>query len=400
MVSLTSIAIVSVAALAAPFAVTLFRLPLPAIVLEILLGVILGPQVLGVIQPDDAALQVFSTIGLGLLLLLAGLEIDLLQLRGPVLRRAAGAFVASVLLALTIGVALGVVGLVQSPVLVAVILTATGLGVILPILQDSGHVDTEAGRLIVAGASIAEVVPIVSLSVSFSEEDSSIGARMVLLAVFLGAAAVVVGVALRLEHARALSKALLDLQDSTAEIRVRAALTLLLVFAVLATGLGFELILGAFLAGAAIRLLDRDDMMSHTRFSTKLHAVGFGVFVPVFFVGTGVSLDVRGVVDHPAALAEVPIFVVALLIVRGAPAVLYHRLVLGDRRTMLAVALFQATSLSIPVVAGAIGVELGLIRPTTYAALVMAGLLSVIAFPPSALRLLGAAARPLTGQHR
>jgi Kef-type K+ transport system membrane component KefB len=364
----------------------------PAIVLEILLGVIVGPQVLGWVHMD-AALQVLSTIGLSFLLLLAGLEIDVHHLRGPLLRRAAGAFVVSFALAVAVGVGLGMFGLARSPVLMAVILSATGLGIILPVLKDAGIVDTRAGQVIVAGASIAEVVPIVLLSLLFAEDTSvGVGARLTLLAVFLVFTGVVIAVVLGLERAHVLCKTLFELQDTTAEIRVRGTMALLLVFACFASAFGLESILGAFLAGAALTLLDRDDDMTHTQFFTKLHAVGFGVFIPFFFVAIGVSLDVRALVDDVSSLAKIPVFVVALLVVRALPAILYRPL-LGGSRDVLAAGLLQATSLSIPVVAGGIGVELGLLQPANYAALVAAGLLSVIAFPRLAVLLLARGAK-------
>jgi Kef-type K+ transport system membrane component KefB len=389
---MTSVAIVAVIALLSPLGVRVLRLPLPAIVLEIMFGVIVGPQLLGWVSMD-AALQVLSTIGLSFLLLLAGLEIDVRGVRGPLLRRASGAFALSFGLAVALGVGLGMLGLAQSPVLMAVILSATGLGVILPVLKDAGIVETRAGQVIVAGASIAEVVPIVLLSLLFSEDTSvGVGAKLTLLAAFLGFTAAVITVVLGLQRARTLCRTLLDLQDTTAEIRVRGTVALLLVFVSLASAFGLEAILGAFLAGAALTLLDRDDDMTHTQFHTKLHAVGFGVFIPFFFVATGVSLDVRALVDHVSSLAQIPIFLVALLIVRALPAIFYRPL-LGSSRQVLAAGLLQATSLSIPVVAGGIGVELGLMQPANYAALVAAGLLSVIAFPRLAVVLLARGAK-------
>lgn len=381
------VAIVAVVALLSPLSVKVLRLPVPAIVLEILLGVIVGPQVLGWVHMD-AALQVLSTVGLSFLLLLAGLEIDVRQLKGPVLRRASGAFVVSFVLAVAVGVGLGMLGLARSPVLMAVILSATGLGIILPVLKDAGIVQTRAGQVIVAGASIAEIVPIILLSLLFSEDTSAgVGAKLTLLAAFLGFTGAVIVVVLGLERAHTVCKTLLDLQDTTAEIRVRGTVALLLVFASLATAFGLESILGAFLAGAALTMLDRDDDMTHTQFYTKLHAVGFGVFIPFFFVATGVSLDVRALVDQVSSLAKIPVFLIALLVVRALPAVFYRPL-LGQSRDVVAVGLLQATSLSIPVVAGGIGVELGLMQPANYAALVAAGLLSVIVFPRLAVLLL------------
>jgi Kef-type K+ transport system membrane component KefB len=185
------------------------------------------------------------------------------------------------------------------------------------------------------------------------------------------------------------------LQDTSAQIRVRGAFLLLVLFVVLASKFGLEAILGAFFAGATLRLVDRDDAMTHTFFRPKLEAVGFGVFVPFFFVSTGMRLDVKSLFEGGSTLARVPIFLAALLVVRGLAAFLYRPF--AERRSQLvAGGLLQATSLSIPVVAGQIGVELGLIGPQSYVALVAAGLVSVIAFPLLALTLLMRRAAPST----
>jgi Kef-type K+ transport system membrane component KefB len=183
-----------------------------------------------------------------------------------------------------------------------------------------------------------------------------------------------------LERWRWIGRALLALQDTTAQIRVRAAVALLMGFAALATGFGLEAILGSFLAGATISLLDRDRALTHQQFRTKLQAVGLGALIPCFFIATGMSLNVRSFITHPQTLALVPPFLAALLIARALPALLYRPL-LDSRRQVLTAGLLQATSLSIPIVGGSIGVDLGLLRPASYLALVAAGLVSVIAFP-------------------
>jgi Kef-type K+ transport system membrane component KefB len=178
---------------------------------------------------------------------------------------------------------------------------------------------------------------------------------------------------------------LVRLQDTTAEIRVRAAVVLLVAFVALAEQFGLETILGAFLAGAVVGLVDRD-ATSHPRFRIKLEALGYGFLIPVFFVTSGLRLDLGGLVDDPAALARVPLFLLALLVVRGVPAFLSIR-TLGTRSTA-AVGLLQATSLPFIVTATQIGVTTGLMTPVTAAALVCAGLLSVLLFPAGALLLL------------
>jgi Kef-type K+ transport system membrane component KefB len=385
-ISFTSFAFVAAIALIAPLGVAFSGLRLPAIVVEILLGIAVGPQGLGWASNDEPV-AVLSLIGLAFLLLLAGLEIDFTRLRGRLLRLTAAGYAISFALAVVVGFLLKAGGLVKSPLLIAITLSATGLGVILPILKDAGATATSFGQVVIAGASIAEVGPIVLLSLFFSGESSGVGAKIVLLVGFV-VFVLAVGLAIRgLERSMRISETLLRLQDTTAEIRVRGAFLLLAVFVVLASRFGLEAILGAFLAGATLKLVDRDEAMTHAFFHGKLEAIGFGVFVPFFFVSTGIKLDVTSLFNSGSALARVPLFLAALLVVRGVPALVYRPF--AERAAQLwAGGLLQATSLSIPVVAGQIGVDLGLIRPTNYVALVAAGLLSVIVFPLVALTLL------------
>ena len=382
--------VVAAVSLAAPLALGLTGLRLPAIVLEILLGIVVGPEVLDWASFDQPV-QVLSLIGLAFLLLLAGLEIDFDQLRGPVLRLTALAWIVSFGLALIVGFGLRAGDLVRSPLLMAIILSATGLGIVLPILKDAGETATPFGRVIIAGASIAEVVPIVLLSLFFSGESSGIGAKFALLVAFVLFVVAVGATIFGLERSTRVSQTLLRLQDTTAEIRVRGAFLLLVLFVALASSFGLEAILGAFLAGATLKLVDRDQGMTHAFFHRKLEAAGYGIFVPFFFVSTGLRLDIGALFSSSSALARVPVFLAAMLLVRAVPAMLYRPL--ADRSSQLVAAgLLQATSLSIPIVAGQIGVDLGLIRPINYVALVAAGLLSVIIFPLASLSRL----RPLS----
>jgi Kef-type K+ transport system membrane component KefB len=370
----------------APLVLGLFpRIRLPVIVLAIVLGIVVGPQVLGWVS-IDTPIQVMSLLGLAFLLLLAGLEVEYERFRGRVLRLTVLGYVISFGLALLIGLGLHASGLVRSPLLIGIALSSTSVGIIVPVLQDAGQVDTPFGQLVVAGASIAELTPIVLLSLFFSEETTGIGAKLVLLGLF-ALFVIAVGVALvGAERSHRISAALLRLQDTTAQIRIRGSFLLLTVFVVLAERLGLEAILGAFLAGAIVKLVDRDQPITHPEFRQKLEAVGDGVFVPVFFVATGVQFDLNALFANPTNLARVPIFLAALLLARGLPTFVYKSL--ATRRQRFAAALLQATSLSFLVVAGQIGVQLHLLRPAVYAALVAAGLLSVLLSPVAALTLL------------
>lgn len=359
-------------------------LRIPSIVLEIVAGIVVGPSGLGWVEVD-LPVSILALLGLTFLLLLAGLEIDLHRLRGRLLGTALAGFAATLALASLAGLAFWAADWVDAPLIVAVALSATGLGLIVPVLKDAGQADTEVGQTTIAGSSVADFGAVLLLSFLFSMSTGGTGSRLVLV---LGFAVLVAGTAFVITQtgrSMRLGDVLLRLQDTTAEIRVRFAVLLLIAFAVFAERFGLESILGAFIAGALIGALDKD-AASHPHLRVKLEAIGYGFLVPVFFVASGLRLDLTGLLDDPAALVRVPLFLLALLVVRGVPAALYAP-VLG-RRAAIAAALLQATSLPFIVAATQIGVEIGELSAVNGAALVCAGLLSVLIFPPAALGLL------------
>ena len=385
-ISLTGLVIVAAIAFLVPLGLGLApAVRIPSVVLEIVAGILIGPAVLGLVEVD-LPLQVLALLGLAFLLLLAGLEIDLDRLRGPRLRSAAAGFVVSLAIALGLGFGLYAVGLVKAPLLVAIILSATSLGIVIPVLADAGQAETTLGQLIIAASSIADFGAIILLSLFFSGDSSSVGSTLLLIGGFV-ALVIATGVALaEVERSRRLNSALIRLQDTSAQIRVRGAFLLLVGLVVIAQLFGLEVILGAFFAGAVLKLLDRDDMMTHSGFHAQLQAVGFGVFIPFFFVTSGMQLDVGALLSGRAALTLVPVFLVALLLARGLPAALYRPMV-GERGALVA-GLLQATSLPFIVAATGIGMDLGLLSPAVGAAMVVAGLLSVVLFPLGALTIL------------
>src|SRR5918998_64330 len=355
-ISLTGVLVVAAIAFTVPLVLGLApTLRLPSVVLEIVAGIVIGPAILGLVE-KDLPLQVLALLGLAFLLFLAGLEIDLNRLRGAWRRRPAAGFVISLAVALGISLGLYAAGLIRAPLLVAIILSSTSLGIVIPVLADAGQSRTTLGQLIIAGSSIADFGAILLLSLFFSEDSGGVGSTLLLIGGFV-VLIVALGLALaEVEHSSRLSSALTRLQDSSAQIRIRGAFLLLIGLVVIAQGFGLEVILGAFFAGAVLRLLDRDAMMMHTGFHTKLQAVGFGVFIPFFFVTSGMQLDVRALFTGGAALALVPAFLIPLLLTRGLPAALY-RTMIGDRSSVAA-ALLQATSLPFIVAATGIGTEL------------------------------------------
>jgi Kef-type K+ transport system membrane component KefB len=386
-ISLVSVLIVAAVAFVVPLTLGLVpALRVPSVVIEIVAGIVIGPAVLGLVEVDGP-LRFMALIGLAFLLFLAGMEIDLGGLlRGGAIRSAGIGFV------LSLAIAFGIASL-----LVAIMLSATSLGIVVPVLADAGQSRSPLGQLIITGSSVADFGAVILLSFFFSGDSSSVGSTLLLIGAFVVLVAAI-GIAIaEIEHLGRLSMILRSLQDSSAQIRVRGALLFLIGFAVLAQLLGLEIILGAFIAGTVLRLVDKDGMMTHTLFRPKLEAVGFGVFIPFFFVTSGIQLDVGALLaPGGAALASVPVFLFTLLLVRGLPAILY-RPVIGTRG-VLAAALLQATSLPFIVAATGIGMELGILSSATGAALVVAGLLSVVLFPVAALTLLRGDKRPLAQQ--
>lgn len=245
-VSFTGLLIISVVAFVAPLLLALSPARrLPAVVLEIVAGIAIGPSGLGWVKVD-LPISILSLVGLAFLLFLAGLEVELDRLKGRMLLIVGGGFVLSFGLALLVGYGLASSGQVKSPLLVAIILSATSLGVVIPSLKDVGESTSDFGQLVIAGATIADFGSIILLSLFFSREATDTGTKLVLLGSIILLAIGLAFAVLRIERSMRFSPILLKLQDTTAQIRVRGAFLLLIAFVALAQWLGLEVILGAF----------------------------------------------------------------------------------------------------------------------------------------------------------
>jgi Kef-type K+ transport system membrane component KefB len=267
------------------------------------------------------------------------------------------AFVVSAALALLIAELLKALGTDEDPLLMAIILVATSLGVLVPVLKDTGEIQSEFGQLIFIAGSIAEFGSILLLSLFFSKESSSPAASITLLCGFgivIGLGSFLVGRAWR---TRWLARQMERLDESSSQLRVRAAVAIMFAFVAMANHLGLEAILGSFLAGALIRVVDRGNVIAGEHLRSKLEAIGFGFVVPFFFVTTGLTLDMKALFSSWTAGREILEFFLALLAVRGLPALLY-RARFGARRAYVA-GLMQATSLTFIVVAAHPGARSG-----------------------------------------
>jgi Kef-type K+ transport system membrane component KefB len=361
------------------------RLPVPGAVLMVIGGIVVGPSVLNWAR-IDAPVEVLSDLGLGMLLFLAGLEIDVERLRSPLTRLAGVAFGCSAALAALCAVLFWLPGPETQPILLAIIFMSTSAGLLLPLLKDAGQGSTEFGQLIMTAAAVAEIVPILLLSLLFSADSETPADKIVSLAVFL-ALLVLIGLAVfRVRKLHRLDRMLDRLEGRSGQLRLRAALALALACGLLAYRFGFASILGAFAAGLLVRIIEFSGREPNKEFLIKLDGIGFGFLIPIFFVSTGVAFQLKGLEQQPGALAEVPLFLLALLVVRGVPALLYVRAV--GRRRAAAGGLLQATTLTFVIVATVIGEQTGKLTAATSAALVAAGLLSAALFPAVAARLL------------
>jgi Kef-type K+ transport system membrane component KefB len=388
-ISFSNLLVITAAAFAAPLLLGAFpQLKLPSVVLELLFGIAIGASVLGWARAD-LPVQVLSVIGLAFLLFLAGLDVEVERLQGRLLRLAGSGFAISIGLALLVSVGLWMAGEVHNPLFLVIVFSATSVGLVAPILRDANQVDSDFGQLVLGGATAAEFGTVILLSLFFSAHGSGLPVQLAFLG---GFAALVVAARFALSgvgRLHALSRLLLRLQDTTAQIRVRGAVLLLVAFAALAERFGLQIILGAFIAGVVLRTVDRDATATHPHFRLKLDGLGYGFLIPIFFVVSGVQFDLSALLSSTSTILRVPAFLLAILVVRGLPAIIY-RGVLDNRKT-LAAALLQATSLSFIVAAAEIGIALGQITKTTGAALIGAGLLSVAIFPGLALVILGGA---------
>jgi Kef-type K+ transport system membrane component KefB len=380
--------IVMIVAVAVPLLLGLFpSLPIPSSVVEIAAGILIGPAVIGWVG-DDKVISTFAQLGVALLLFLAGLELDFGKLRGRPLKLGLIGFAASLVIGYLLALPLGHIGVVIDPLLLSVILSSTSLGIVLPVLKDAGILDTHAGTFVVAACSVAEFGSIVALSMFFSPSGSSgIKAVAKLGVLFLLVAAIAYFGSRQGPWRQRIDTVLYRLQDSSSQLRVRLAMLLMIALLVISEGLGFDAILGSFLAGALLSAVtdpEREDEFGQVRH--KLEGIGFGFFVPIFFVATGLSFPVDELFSSWSTVLRVPLFFGMLLIARGLPVLVLRRDL--ARTELMPSALLQATSLSFIVVATQIGMDLGELKPINAASLVAAGMLAVLICPTSALQVL------------
>jgi Kef-type K+ transport system membrane component KefB len=366
-----SLVVVVVVAALAPIVVALIpgRLRPPQVVLLLVTGILVGPSVADWAKPDPVSL--FSSVGLGFLFLLAGYEMDPALLRERAGRLAATSWLVSLLVAVVLLGGLYAVGWVDAPVVVAIALTTTALGTLLPILRDNDMLGGQFGRHVFAAGAVGELAPIVAMALFLGTRGSLVEA--IALVVFL---VIAYAVAVLPGHFRAarIGAIVLRGEHSTSQSTLRLSIALLFVLLLAATDLGFDNVLGAFVAGMVLR---RRSPGHVDLLEAKLDAVGYGLFIPIFFVYSGMTLDVEAIIANPAPML---IFFTVMFVVRGLPALFWYRNELPAIERVQLV-FITATALPLLVALTAVGVSNGAMTTAAQAGVIGAGVLSVLVFP-------------------
>jgi Kef-type K+ transport system membrane component KefB len=380
--TITTLLLIAIAAVAAPLlAEATGRVGVPDVVLEILLGILIGPEVLDLAHPNQLV-NALSALGLGFLMFLAGFELSLLRIKGRPATKAGLGWLMSLGIAFALAFVMVSTGFALDTLVIGLALTTTALGTLLPMLLDSGVLSTSFGAYVLAIGTVGEFGPIVAVAVLLTT-------RHPVATAFLLLAFAAIAVATAVLATRPQPAGLVDFMhrhiDTSAQLAVRISMVLILALVWLASEFGLDLLLGAFSAGVVVRLAAPRDDEDVVRL--KLEAIGFGFLVPVFFIVSGMSFDVHAFTDHPITLLKLPLFLGLFLVVRGTPALLLYRHDVQPRNR-LSLAFFSATALPLVVVITTLGVDSGRMRPDNAAALVGAAMLSVLIYPLVGVRLL------------
>lgn len=377
--------VVVVAALAALSAGLLARwLVVPVVVLELVLGILVGPQVLDLAQPDRFV-DFFSSLGLGMLFFFAGYEIDFERIRGQPLRLAAFGWAISLALAYAVGGLLALAGIVVSLLYTGSALATTAIGTLIPILRDAGELRTRFGTYMLGAGAMGEFGPILLITLVFSTKGAAENAAILVAFVVTAVLAGLVAVRSMGRGWSLLERTL----ETSSQLAIRMTVVIVFALAALASELGLDLLLGGFVAGIILRLALRGHEVEVLE--SKLTAVGYGFLIPFFFVASGLAVNVSALTADPVEFLKVPLFLALFLLVRGTPALLLYRKAL-DARERAALALFSATELPLVVAITAIAVEEGHMRSSTAASLILAAICSTAIYPILGLRLRAASA--------
>ncbi len=372
-------AIVAVSAIAAITVATVpKRFAPPVVVVELMLGILIGPEVLEIAHSDDF-IEFFANLGLGMLFFFAGYEIDFQRIRGKPMKLGAAGWLLSVILAYGLGGILAAAGIVVSFLYTGSAMATTAIGTLIPILRDNGELKTRFGTHLLAAGGAGEFGPILLVTLVLSTTNPFREGAILLLFVALALALALVSVRYAWRGWPALERTF----EASSQLAVRVTVVLVFGLVLLAGKLGLDILLGGFVAGMITRLALQGHELQI--FESKLTAVGFGFFVPFFFVTSGIEFDLAAL-GSAEAIAKLFLFLGLFLVVRGVPALLLYRHVLAARDRM-ALAFYSATELPLVVAITTIAIDDGKMKASTAAGLVGAAMLSTLIFPFVAMAL-------------
>ena len=372
--------IVAVAALAGLIVMLISpRLTIPVVVVELVLGIVVGPDVLHLADVDPTT-DFLGDLGLGMLFFFAGYEIDFERIKGRSLELAIIGWGLSLVLAYSIGGALAAAGLVISLLYTGSAMATTAIGTLIPILSDAGEMKTKFGTYLLGAGAMGEFGPILLITLILAGSNPLHEAAILVVFVIL---AVLTGI-LAVRSAWRGWPMIERTFETSSQLAVRLAVVLVFGLVALAAQLGLDLLLGGFVAGMITRVALRGREVSV--FDSKLTAVGYGLLIPFFFVTSGMEFDLDALGESVEAALKVPLFLVLFLIIRGTPALLLYRGVLVAR-DRIALAFFCATELPLVVAITTVAIDEGHMRSDTAAGLVGAAILSTLIYPLIGLRL-------------
>jgi Kef-type K+ transport system membrane component KefB len=344
----------------------------PVVVVELFLGILIGPQVFS-LASQDSFIEFFSNLGLGMLFFFAGYEIDFERIRGRPLKLGAAGWGVSIVIAHLFGLALAGIGLVVSSRYTSDAMATTAIGTLIPILRDSGELRTRFGTYLLAAGGVGEFGPILLITLFLSTEKPLHEAAILLAFVALAVALALVSMRLAWRGWEALERTF----EASSQLAVRVTVLLIFGLVLLAGKIGLDVLLGGFVAGMIVRLALKGHELQI--FESKLTAVGFGFFVPFFFVTSGMAFDLDAL-GSAEALLKLGLFFVLFLVIRGLPALLLYRDALRPTQRR-ALAFYSATELPLVVAITAIAVDAGHMTTSTSAGLVGAAMLSTLIYP-------------------
>ncbi len=380
----TELLLIAFVAMLAPLLAELPRnFRLPVVVLEVILGILIGPQVFHLASPDGMT-GTLGELGLTFLLFMVGLEIDFDKIRGRPLSLAVGGWFLSLFVAMVCMFFFNVIGLIQTPpVLAAVALSTTALGVLAPILRDRGELNTAFGTYMVAAAAVGEFGPLVVISLLLIPTHDTF-LHTLFIVTFIIIALVAANIALNTRTSR-LIEIMTRTMQSSGQLPVRICILLQILFVALAAKFGLNIVMGAFAAGMVAGLVikgNEGELLRH-----KLDAIGYGFLIPIFFIVAGMKFEVSALWSAPLAPIQVVLLLVLMLLVRGIPLFLYKKELTPEEQ--LPFAFYSATGLPLIIIISEIGVSSGLMPPDRASILVSAGMISVLLFPILAVKLRG-----------